>query len=72
MLCGEKRCGGHKAACVLLFIGGINWGLIGLFGWNFVSEIFGSVNWLERAIYILVGLAALMMLGCGRCKMCKR
>lgn len=47
-------------------------GLVGLFGLDLINKIFGSISWLERAIYILVGLSALMMLGCGRCKMCKK
>ncbi|MFH1430666.1 MAG: DUF378 domain-containing protein [Candidatus Uhrbacteria bacterium] len=44
---------------ILLFVGGLNWGLVGLFQWNLVDTIFGSIAWLERLIYILVGLAAL-------------
>lgn len=48
-------------ALVLVIIGGLNWGLIGLGGdsWNVVELIFGSVDWLLRTVYILVGLAAL-------------
>jgi uncharacterized membrane protein YuzA (DUF378 family) len=44
---------------VLLIIGGINWGLIGLFGFNLVGAIFGEMSALSRIIYIVVGLAAL-------------
>jgi len=47
-------------ALVLVIIGGLNWGLIGInSSWNLVEIIFGSVEWLARTIYILVGLAAL-------------
>ena len=49
-------------ALVLVIIGGINWGLIGIFGWNLVNAIFGSVAWLESLIYILVGLSGLWMI----------
>jgi uncharacterized membrane protein YuzA (DUF378 family) len=47
------------AAAVLLVIGGLNWGLVGLFGFNLVSAIFGEMSALSRIIYILVGLSAL-------------
>jgi uncharacterized membrane protein YuzA (DUF378 family) len=46
-------------ALVLLIIGGINWGLVGLFNFDLVATIFGSMPTVSRAIYILVGLAAL-------------
>jgi len=44
---------------ILVIVGALNWGLVGIFEWNLVSAIFGSIVWLERAIYILVGLAGL-------------
>lgn len=46
-------------AMILLIIGGINWGLVGLFKLDLVSAIFGSVAWLATLIYVLVGLAGL-------------
>lgn len=46
-------------AQVLLIIGGINWGLVGLFDWNLVSALFGVDTWFSNFIYILVGVAAL-------------
>jgi uncharacterized protein len=48
-------------ALVLAIIGGLNWGLVGLFNFNLVYAIFGSIAWLERLIYIVVGLAALYL-----------
>ncbi|MGI5841172.1 MAG: DUF378 domain-containing protein [Patescibacteria group bacterium] len=47
---------------VLLIIGGINWGLIGLFGFDLVLALFGSVPIIARIIYILVGVSALYVL----------
>jgi uncharacterized membrane protein YuzA (DUF378 family) len=48
---------------ILVIIGGIVWGLIGLFSWNLVAVIFdGWAPWLSRIIYILVGLSALYQL----------
>jgi uncharacterized membrane protein YuzA (DUF378 family) len=45
---------------VLIVIGGINWGLVGLFQFDLVAAIFGGQNApLSRLVYILVGLSAL-------------
>jgi hypothetical protein len=46
----------------LLVIGGLNWGLVGLFDYNLVSGLFGSWPMVERIVYILVGLSAVYML----------
>jgi uncharacterized protein len=43
----------------LLIIGGINWGLIGLFNFNLVATLFGPTSALTRLIYVVVGLCAL-------------
>lgn len=42
----------------LLVIGGLNWGLVGLFNVNLISVIFGEMSFLSRLIYILIGVAA--------------
>ncbi len=42
---------------ILVIIGAINWGLVGIGGWNVVSMIFGAWPIVERIIYVLVGLA---------------
>ena len=41
----------------LVIIGDINWGLIGFFNFNLVDTLFGSVAWLTRTIYAIVGIA---------------
>ena len=46
-------------ALILAIVGGLNWGLVGLFDFNLVSYIFGDNSFLTRTIYILVGLSAL-------------
>ena len=46
-------------AAMFLFIGGVNWGLIGLFGFNLIEQIFGSMSALTRIIYIVVGISAI-------------
>jgi uncharacterized membrane protein YuzA (DUF378 family) len=43
---------------VLLVIGGINWGLVGLFDVDLVAALFGPMSALSRLVYVVVGLAA--------------
>lgn len=43
---------------VLLAIGGLNWGLVGVFDFDLVASICGQMSVLSRLIYTLVGLAA--------------
>ena len=65
----------HMIAFILLVIGGLNWGLIGINpNWNVVGLIFGSISWLERLIYILVGLSALLLIFTHKktCKNCDK
>ena len=48
-------------AMVLLIIGGLNWGLVGLFSFDLVAAIFGDMSALSRIVYILVGIAAVLV-----------
>jgi len=48
-------------ALILIIIGALNWLLVGIFDFNFVGWITGSMIWLERAIYVLVGIAGIFM-----------
>ena len=48
-----------KIALVLIIIGAINWGLIGIFNFNLVDAIFGTMSVISRIIYGLVGLSGL-------------
>lgn len=45
-------------AFLLVMIGALNWGLVGLFGWNPIGALFGEMSLISRLIYILVGFAA--------------
>lgn len=47
---------------ILVIIGGLNWGLIGLLGFDLVASIFGEMSLLSKIIYDLVGLSALYLL----------
>ena len=54
----------NKRALALTIIGGINWGLIGLFRFDLVAWIFGGSTTIgSRIVYGLVGLAALWCIG---------
>lgn len=46
-------------AMILIIVGGLNWGLVGIFDFNLVSAIFGVDSVLSNIIYILVGISAL-------------
>ena len=48
-----------RIALVLSIIGGLNWGLVGIFRFDLVAFIFGGQTGIvSRIIYILVGLSA--------------
>ncbi|MCM1577378.1 MAG: DUF378 domain-containing protein [Ruminococcus sp.] len=48
-----------KIALTLMIIGGLNWGLVGIFSFDLVAWLFGGAGaLLSRIVYILVALAA--------------
>jgi len=49
-------------ALILVLIGGLNWLLIGLFGFDLVGAIFGTMSVTTRIVYILVGAGFVYML----------
>lgn len=50
-------------ALILVIVGGLNWGLVGLFDFDLVAAIFGWMSAVSRIVYTLVGLAAIWMAG---------
>lgn len=50
----------HKICLVLNIIGGINWGLVGLFDFDLVTTITGGLNMGARVIYVIIALAAII------------
>lgn len=78
-MCKDGKCTGgclvHKICKVLLFVGGLNWGLVGLgmlmnSDFNIIHLILVSLPMVEAIVYVLVGVAAVMKIfGC-RCKKC--
>ena len=52
----------QRMALVLVIVGALNWGLIGFFGFDFISAIFGGMlSGVSRIIYALVGISGLYL-----------
>jgi uncharacterized protein len=64
----------HMVAILLLVVGGINWGLVGLFEYNLVMALLGGYPAVEMLVYVLVGLSAVYVLVThkGDCKICSK
>ena len=54
-------------AATLLIVGGLNWGLVAIAGFDLVAWIvgleFGETNAVSRIVYALVGLSAVYAIG---------
>ncbi len=48
----------HMLTFLLLVVGGLNWLMVGLFKWEIADLFGGQSNMISRAIYLVVGLAA--------------
>lgn len=61
----------HMVTFILLVVGGLNWGLTAL-GYNVVSMILGSWPMVEKVVYLLVGLSAVVEVVTHKknCRMC--
>ena len=59
----------HVISWILLVIGGLNWGILGVFGYNVVDQLGATVSMI---VYVLVGLAALVSIFTHKkdCKAC--
>ena len=53
----------YYIALTLVIIGAINWLLIGLFSFDLVATIFGSMSVVSRIVYVLVGIEGLISIG---------
>ena len=62
----------HMVAYLLLWVGGLNWGLVGLMNINVVSMLLGAGGTLEKIVYILVGLSTVYVIVYHKsdCKIC--
>ncbi|MGZ2410927.1 uncharacterized protein ACUXST_000324 [Sphingomonas sp. F9_3S_D5_B_2] len=48
----------NSVTLLLLIVGGLNWGLVGLFNFDLVAALFGAGSVLSRIVYVLVGASA--------------
>jgi uncharacterized membrane protein YuzA (DUF378 family) len=46
---------------ILVIVGGLNWGLVGIFKFDLVAAIFGEMGIISRIVYTLVGLSAIYL-----------
>jgi uncharacterized membrane protein YuzA (DUF378 family) len=44
---------------LLVIVGGLNWGLVGLFNFDLVAALLGEMSALSRIVYVLVGASAM-------------
>jgi uncharacterized membrane protein YuzA (DUF378 family) len=52
-----------KVLLLLSIVGGINWGIYGIWGFNAVGWLLGgSMSWLSRTVFIIVGLSSLCLI----------
>jgi len=51
----------YMIAMILVIVGGLNWGLVGLFNFDLVAAIFGVMSAFSRVIYTLVGVSAVYL-----------
>lgn len=62
----------HQVSYLFLWVGGINWGLVGLVNYNLVESLLGAWPGVVQVVYVLVGLAAVYTLVTHKnyCKIC--
>ena len=48
-------------ALMLLVVGGLNWGLVGLFKFDLVASLFGEMSVFTRLVYVAVALSAVIV-----------
>lgn len=50
----------RNIAYVLTLVGALNWGLVGIFGFDLIASIFGDMTVMSRILYSVVGLSAIV------------
>lgn len=53
----------YNIALTLVIIGALNWLLIGVFEFDLVAAIFGTMSAFSRIIYTLVGISGIITIG---------
>ena len=49
-------------ALIVVFIGAVNWGLIGFFRFDLIAFLLGNMSWVSRIVYALVGISGIYMI----------
>jgi uncharacterized membrane protein YuzA (DUF378 family) len=52
----------YNIAFIVLIIGGLNWGLYGLFSIDIIESLLGGIPMIARLVYVAVGVATLYVL----------
>lgn len=62
----------HTITWILIIVGGLNWLLFGLFGWDIGAYLGGMSGTVAKVIYILVGLSAIYEIATHKqnCRLC--
>lgn len=62
----------HMVTFTLVLVGALNWGLVGLFNFNLVTMLLGSMPAVEKLVYVLIGACAVYEVAIhkGTCKLC--
>ena len=53
----------YNIVLTLVIVGALNWLLIGLFNFDLVATIFGTMSAFSRIIYTLVGISGIISIG---------
>lgn len=53
----------YNIVLTLVIVGALNWLLIGLFKFDLVEAIFGTMSIFSRIIYTLVGISGIISIG---------
>ncbi len=53
----------YYIALTLVIVGALNWLLIGIFNFDLVATLFGTMSLVSRIVYILVGLSGIISIG---------
>jgi uncharacterized protein len=48
-------------ALMLLVVGGLNWGLVGLFNFDLVARLLGEMSFFTRLVYVAVAVSAVIV-----------
>ncbi len=53
----------YYVALTLVIVGALNWLLIGLFKFDLVATLFGTMSLVSRIVYSLVGISGIISIG---------